>query len=126
MANHDVRRIEAHRTIDHDGLRIRSRALVFTGGATDARTSGEKILPSRASDETWCECRAGKIGARGPERIRRGPESVRRRWRPLADVGQERSRDAVQRERRHPGQERGHAKRQPRSARGAAGAPGWH
>ncbi|KAJ1118362.1 hypothetical protein NDU88_006554 [Pleurodeles waltl] len=55
-----------------------ARALVFPGGATDACTSGEKILPSGGSDETRCECRAGKIGARGPERIGRGPETVRR------------------------------------------------
>ncbi|KAJ1188415.1 hypothetical protein NDU88_005176 [Pleurodeles waltl] len=103
-----------------------ARALEFPGGATDARTSGERILPSGGSDETQCECRAGKIGARGPERIGRGPETVRRRWHPLADVGQERSRGARRRERRHPGQEWGRTGCSPGRLSVAAGPPGWH
>ncbi|KAJ1174688.1 hypothetical protein NDU88_006508 [Pleurodeles waltl] len=37
-----------------------TRVLEFPGGATDAYTSGEKILPSGGSDETQRECRAGK------------------------------------------------------------------
>ncbi|KAJ1167271.1 hypothetical protein NDU88_007663 [Pleurodeles waltl] len=101
-----------------------ARALEFPGGATDARTSGEKIPSSGGSDETRCECRAGKIGTRGPERIGRGPETVRRRWRPLADVGQKRSRGARRRERRHPGQERGSTGGSPSRLSVAAGAPG--